>query len=485
MKPTFLQRIKAAGAALKNVVWTSGDWVGGDLPGNRSSGDGSWGRMADIDFSRYSGTAWNCPAFQAGLNFLMRNAPQATPILQREDDNGRWIRLPRDERVAAKLVNGRDDLGDALALVRRPMKGPGAYGWTQMVGAILLSLNDKDRNGGNAYIGVTWNQYHTRPVELRYLPHWRITPIKLPKNQGEPLVDTLGNLIDYYEYRINGQVQRLEVDEVIHIRFGIDPWNMKNGLTPTGSNEEGIYTLKRGAKFTATLMKNGTATDKMFTPKNNEDTLDPDAFVEEYQSNHSGENLGKVGAYSIPLDMHDLGSTPQEMALETLPDRSESDIAATMGVPAAVTGLHTSRNSRTYSNQKEAREEVWEGTVVPWLGIIFDALTCQLLPMFGIDDISVRYYCDLMNVSALSPERDRIHQRYREDYRAQCIDRYTYKIETGRVATDADKDVYYTGFTNPNDGRGQTGGSPNDNMNAEESSSTRNGKAIHLNGAAA
>jgi HK97 family phage portal protein len=376
------------------------------------SGRVYWLPQTGINWDRETGDLWECPAFQACLNWMVRNALQAPPVVRVPDKAGEMQDLP-DHPLTALL------------------KEPNPYyDWTSLLFGLLLSWEAN----GNAYCGIERDRAG-RPAELYWLRHDQVRPMPIKGSK---------NLIDYYEYRVGGRKQEVPVEDMLHCRFGIDPADPRRGLAPAASSQRGVYTLQGASNYGANIMRNFGTVGAIVSTKEKDDQFDVIAFGESYRAKTTGDHVGDVMVVDTPLDIQWPKSTPQDMALETVQDRPEADVCALLGVPPQVVGLHVGRLSKTYANMKEAREAAWEECIMPNLGMLGQQIGHKLLPqMQPYTDKEVLAF-DFSKVRPLQPDKDAMHLRVREDYKVGMLDRAEARAETGREVRPEDAGVYYS-----------------------------------------
>lgn len=98
----------------------------------------------------------------------------------------------------------------------------------------------------------------------------------------------------------------------------------------------------------------------------------------------------------------------EEMGFEALDSRNEVRICMVLDVPAIVIGANIGLERATYSNYDQAEESWWRNSIVPDLKHDRDALSRDLLPLYG-DDIVLKW--DFADVPALQDEEDAVWKR--------------------------------------------------------------------------
>jgi HK97 family phage portal protein len=287
---------------------------------------------------------------------------------------------------------------------------------------------------GNAYLGVE-RDAEGNLVELCCLPPSRVS---MGKETGsrEPF--------DFWEYRgANGLPLRVERADIKHLRFGVDPKDLRLGFAPFRALKRQQYTLDQASNYTANLLRNFGVPGGMITPKDPSVTIDPQEVLDKWNAKTRGDQVGSWMVWDVPLEAQVLSATPQDLALNEMLDRPEADICAAFGVPPQVIGVHCGRLSKTFANLKEAREVAWEETILPLQKIVGAQLGRLLLPEVSPYGERERVVFDVSEARPLQPDRDALHGRAREDWKANLIDRAEWKRLVGLKPSLEDVGVYF------------------------------------------
>ncbi len=113
-----------------------------------------------------------------------------------------------------------------------------------------------------------------------------------------------------------------------------------------------------------------------------------------------GKNAGRPLLLEGGLKWEAMGMSPRDMDWASAKNMSAREIATAFGVPPQMLGLP---DAATYSNYTEARQSLWEDTVVPMCLEIASELTNWLVPMFG--DAGLCLKPDFEDVPALEAKR--------------------------------------------------------------------------------
>lgn len=298
---------------------------------------------------------------------------------------------------------------------------------------------------GNAYIYKVRDRMG-RVCQLWWIPQYRC----LPTWPGDG-----SKYIDGYRVWLDTAVYHLPPEDVLHIRDGIDPRNERLGLSPLRACIREVCTINNEASFTAGLLKNSGVPGLMIVPDQQGNVpVRPDAagaerLKERIRDSFQGDNTGDAVVLAGSYKVVPVGFTPEQMALDKLPQASQARIAAAVGVAAMSLGLPDP--GKTYSNLGEANRTSW-GTIVAMQELIAEAIRMDLLleniQGNGVDakpvdplDFVVRY--DYSHIQELQESLDSLHKRVRDDFAADLITKNEAREETGRDP-DPDGDVYYS-----------------------------------------
>ena len=260
-------------------------------------------------------------------------------------------------------------------------------------------------------------------VGIQYIP-WLQCNIKMTS-------DNLG--ID--SYLLNNKAY--SINDIIHIRRGIDPRNSLKGL--------GVYDalLQHNlADYAASIYSNALisspAPSSVIVAKKpiSQDAADRLAGLLKERTSNSA--AGSATVISGDFDFQKLSLTPDELHIEGLINYTESRICALTGIHAQVLGLSSGSNP-TFSNFKEALKAVTNNTLVPMWMIIADGITNGLYELF--DDNS-RVMFDYENIQSLQSDLNEESDRVGKLYQAGIIDRAEAKGILNMDVSAEDKGVF-------------------------------------------
>jgi hypothetical protein len=401
-----------------------------------SGGGGLWGPLSWL-FSSTSAlmnsTKYNwqkevsdplqASVLMAPINWLMRTFPEAPLVLeQRNVEQNRWE--PIHDAKVLQLIDTPNDYYS---------------------GETLLMCLALDLSFGNAFI-IKIRNIMGEVIQLWWAPAGTLTP-RYASDGTE--------YIGYWEYNVNGQTKPVPVEDVIHIRFGLDPRDARMGLSPLGSLVRETAIDEQASNFTATILKNlgiiGVIISPEVTPQTTKGkTASKDAVeaVKDYMKrNFTGDKRGDTLAVGSPTKAQLLQYNMEGFNVGPIRDVSEERVCAAMGIPAAVVGFGTGlQQTKVGATMKEMRQLAWIGGVIPMQRIVARELQRSLLPEFIPEATRAthRIRFDSAAVPLLWETPTEKHTRIREDFKAQMIKRSEARLETGRAAGPEDE-VYVAG----------------------------------------
>lgn len=320
-------------------------------------------------------------AVQACLKWIGRTFLEAPPRIRRYAGNDKLTPEPRHPLIL---------------LMRRPNP---YYSGRDLWRAMLNDL----KVDGNGY----WYKVKSGagiPVQLYWLPTWMVTP---RRNDGSL------DLVSYYDYTVDGIVQPLKREDVVHFRGQLDPKNPMRGLGEIASLLREIYTDDEAANYTASLLRNMGVAGPIIRPKTPEDLLTPDqaaAIKAQFQNNFTGDNRGMAMVGMVPLDIDRVGYNPAEMQLRELRRIPEERISAVLGVPAMLAGLGAGLDRSTLNNYPAAREAGFETCILPTQADLAETIMTHLVPDFDDPD-AVEFDFDISGVRVLQDDQTALATR--------------------------------------------------------------------------
>lgn len=375
------------------------------------------------------GTSYGLDSFGGWISGLVRPSSREYAQVQLELSSALAVCLstvtrafPEAELCVEREVDGeseRQEQHPALMLMERPNP---YHSPTQMSCALVRDYMVH----GNAYL-VKRRGRGNLPVEL-----WAVDARCM-----RPIWPSTGDVfISQYELTVDGQRRYFEPEDVLHFRNGLDhdaPSYDRCGLSPIPPMLRDLYVDDAAADFTAAMLKNMGMPGAIISPRALQDGREVtwskekrDEFKADYQQRFTGQGRGRVMPMGIPIDVHQLGFDPKNMALGEVRRLSEERLCATYNIPAQVAGFSQLEKQPTYSNYEQAYKAFWTGCIIPMQREMAWTLTVQLLRADWPNTRDMYFEYEHDHIPALTEDETARRDRDRADYLAGGLDHHQY-----------------------------------------------------------
>lgn len=367
-------------------------------------------------------TRWNWPT--SSKKFFRTNPLDANVVMAP-------IQWGMRQMVEAPLVavrEGEQIESEALNIWENPNE---FYSGVQMEIAILMSLWVE----GNAYI-IKVRQSTTRIKELWYIPHWMI----------KPKSDSQYKLVEYYDYELSDS--HIPPEDVIHIRYGIDPNDMRLGLSPIRSALREIFTDEEAANFASAVLGNQGFPGVIISPGSDRPIPGKDVqeMKEYFKDNYGGDLRGEPFVVGAPTKVEQIQWDPEKINLSALRNIPEERITALLGIPAAVVGFGTGlEQTKVGATMSELRKLAYENAIIPTQTLMLEALNKSLLPEYETgSDVKLDY--DLSDVRVLQEDEGKKIERLNTAVTGGWLTVSEAQREAG-YEVDETQNIYLRGLT--------------------------------------
>ena len=358
--------------------------------GGQGYGSGNWWTQglftnSRINYANEAGDLLQSSLVMAAVNWLGRVLPEAPLQVMEMDSKGK-----------EKPIIGHP----AVALLKKP--NPFYSGATLWKTFALSWIPD-----GNPYYLKIRNGFG-EVIQLWYIPPAMISP-QWPADGSQ--------FISHYEYRVDGRVYDIAVEDVLHFRDGADPKNMgRTGLSGVASVLREICADNEVPAFHYLLLKAGGVPPVVLALKDGQShtQFDPAEIKAKYLAATTGDQRGKVFVSGNAVELTKVGFSPAELDLKILRHLPESRFASVIGIAKETLGFGAADENSTHNNVQQADERSIQSYVRPLWGYIEDELTHQLGPDFGLA-ANQRFACDLTAVAALQEDETALHARAAQD----------------------------------------------------------------------
>ncbi len=257
-----------------------------------------------------------------------------------------------------------------------------------------------------SFLLISGNSYTEAVTGLPSAPpelyNWRPDRVKVvPGADGYP---------EAWEYRAQGEVRRIEAGTgdkpVLHVRefHPLSDWYGMPALDPSAF---ALDTHTNAAAWNKSLIDNAARPPGAFAFKGDPESgnmLGEEQAAQlqrDIDENFSGSrNAGKPLLLTGGLEWQAMGFSPVEMDFIAGKADAARDICRAFGVPPMLIGIP---GDNTYSNYQEARQALYEETVIPLGRRMIRAFGAWLGPRLGEGDL--RFDVDEDSVTALAPRR--------------------------------------------------------------------------------
>jgi HK97 family phage portal protein len=410
---TFAKALQVATKSLPFPGFGGGysGWLGSSL-GSRYPifrglpGERDWGALV--------GDGSGNSIVEACVLWICRNFPQAPMIVVEEGTDG----------IPQKV------LGHALPkLWKRPNPYfSGTLLWYGVLASFIVN--------GNGYLMKRRNQ-SGRVAEVWYVPHFMLQPRWYNKD----------SFIDWYDYIVDGQRYPVPVEDIYHLRYGIDPTNIRLGRSPLGTLLKELGIDEEASRFSAAILHNLGVPGIVIAPDKDQrgelDSAKRDEIKMKFKQSFGGDNRGDPIVMSKPTNIMQFGFSPNELDLSQIRDVPEERVTAVLGIPASVVGFQQ-QNSKVGATRAEERDQAFENCIIPTQGIAADEMTIQVLPEFTKNETELErqeVMFDLSRVRVLLDAQNKMAERQATLARAGIAKRKEVRSAMGLPTSDED-DVY-------------------------------------------
>jgi HK97 family phage portal protein len=213
------------------------------------------------------------------------------------------------------------------------------------------------------YISGSCYLYKVRSSGKRVVELWPLSDAQMrPIAGGEKLVD-------YFEFDyLTGSPVPIVKEDVIHLKWMIDPIKPWMGLGPLAAVLREVCTDNEATAYLYALLKNDAVPrmklkippeTKKLTPEEKE------LIRQEYHQAQGGDNRGKIALLEGGADLEAIALNLKDMEFNALRRIPEARIASVSGVPAVVAGLYVGLEQMTYNNVDGMETHFTERKLVP------------------------------------------------------------------------------------------------------------------------
>ncbi len=311
------------------------------------------------DYSKDVGSGLGSNVAMLPIQWVMRSFPEAPVKLDKIKSNN------QTERVLKHPF---------LDILKKPNP---YYNYEIMIMGTMLSYS----LAGNSYLLKVRNEMGM-VIELWYMPHWMVTPV------GSDVDPTV--FISHYEYKPGFETFSIPVEDVIHFRFGLDPKNVRLGLSQLGATIREIATDDQASNYSASILRNMGVPGVVLSPAKEEVEITGERareLKEQFRGSFTGDKRGDPLVMTGPTKIDTFGFDPSQLGLGGLRNISEERVCAALGIPAAVVGFGSGlEQTKVGATMAALIRLAWSGNILPSQRVISQILEEQLLSDFDSDE---------------------------------------------------------------------------------------------------
>jgi len=205
-----------------------------------------------------------------------------------------------------------------------------------------------------------------------------------------------------YEQQVAGKKQRYDSETVFHWKT-FNPLSDWYGMAPLEAAAMAVDAHNESGRWNLALIQNGGTPSGVLYQEDAEHPLTEAQYrslKDQVENEYTGAvNAGRPLLLEGGLKWQDMGLSPKDMDWTAAKNMNAREIAQAFGVPPQMLGIP---DAQTYSNYTEARQSLWEDTVIPLARDVAAELTNWLGPRFG-DSLTLTP--DLNEIPALEAKR--------------------------------------------------------------------------------
>jgi len=243
---------------------------------------------------------------------------------------------------------------------------------------------------GNAYCFAAGPKNGT-PKEL-----WLLRPDTVS------VVEGADGLPAGFEQQVAGRKQRFDAADILHWKT-FNPLSDWYGLAPLEAGAMAVDGHNESSRWNLALIQNGgTPSGVLYQEDADQPLTDAQfrALKDQIENQYTGAlNAGRPLLLEGGLKWQDMGLSPKDMDWTSAKNMNAREIALAFGVPPQMLGIP---DAQTYSNYSEARQSLWEDTIIPMARDIAAELSNWLGPKYGE---GVKLVPDFDEIPALEAKR--------------------------------------------------------------------------------
>jgi len=378
---------------------------------------------SDLAWDQEAGSLFGNAVITLCLQYCFDKVVEPIVECVTNDSKGEIIPIPRNE---------------AINLLLHPNQ---LYSGNDLLCALAMSY----KTSGNAYIRKVRNGGGL-PTELHWVPEWQIRPVL----QNDTTLPPTGYV--WEKPLSNGQTEKVMLlpRDVIHIRNGVDPTNPHMGYSEFKALLRAVVADNEIDTCTAVMLRNKGILGTVLTPKAEVEMTPQQAeqLKTKIRDHSTGDSRADIIALSFPVEINQLNSSAQDLALTSIGDRPMQRICGAFGIdPTAIFQSTAAQGGgeKYGSMRKQALESSYRQCVIPMLAKFAEAFTYGLLPDWGVDTDKYWIEFDYTRVADLEEDKNEQATRVTAMWQANLVTQNEARAMLGLPPMEGDEgDVLFT-----------------------------------------
>lgn len=358
-----------------------------------------------INYARDIGDLANTQLMASAIRWVAKNVNDARLYVGSKDSSGKVSEI--QDHPMIMLLNTPNDYYSGTVL------------WKGVIASRLTRATSyirKVRNFLGQPIQLWWEPSFDRYGQVATRPRW---------DNGE--------FISYYEVLRDGVWYRVDVEDMIVLRDGLNP-DTREGFNGVASLWSEFYTDKHASRYMANLMRHGLVppvaigVGNATTPGPKGDAWE--TMKKEIDRQFREGASTKPFKFTGPVKVEKLGFDYSSVGMRDVRRIPEERFCAVLGISPQSLRLGLGQENSTYANVENYTRLDYNDFIKPLHGEICDELRKQLLPDFG-DVEGLRLEWDYSNVQILQPDQNAEWDRLEKAYLAGGLMRSEFREAMG------------------------------------------------------
>lgn len=220
---------------------------------------------------------------------------------------------------------------------------------------------------------------------------------------GDPRVWSYGYVLDPSTRARAGSAEVIPISrrDMIHFKYP-NPLDAYFGQAPLRPATRAVSVDNARTDYVDALLRNDAVPRSVVTTQQQIDEAIVERLEQRWSRKFGGENRGRPAFLQQGMDVKVLGLNLRDLEFGDLTGVAESRICTSIGIQPILVGAKVGLDRSTFANFREAKVELWEGTLMGLQEQLIAGVRAQLLPEFvGVGRTPITTRWDNSEVLAL------------------------------------------------------------------------------------